>query len=131
MRVSSSDKRELAERVLMRSAWVDGPDRELLEQVLGRGVRPRSVAAVSGVSVRTVQRRVAGLVKRLTDGDVEVVLRRHGQWPAETSSVALAVWVRGKTLRETAGELGMSLHRVRQEVQLVRGLLAAVRTEGA
>ncbi len=126
---TSSDKRELADRVLMRSAWVDPPERELLEQVLGRGVRPESIAAVSGVSTRTIQRRVASLVKRLTHPDVEMVLRRHGRWAPKTSSVALAIWVRKRTLRDTSMELGLSLHEVRQQVQLVRGLLTAGRAE--
>lgn len=126
---TSSDKRELADRVLIRSAWVDEPERELLEQVLGRGVRPESIAAVSGVSTRTIQRRVANLIHRLTDPEVETVLRRHGRWEPRTSSVALAIWVRNRTLRDTSKELGLSLHEVRQQVQLVRGLLTAAGAE--
>lgn len=123
---SESDRRDLSDLLLLRCAWLDEADRELIEQVVGRGVRPSSIAAVTGVTPRAVQRRVTKLVDRLTDAEVLMVLRQHGRWPATTSSVALAVWVRGRTLRQVADELGLTLHEVRQHVQRTRGLLAAL-----
>lgn len=109
----------------MRAAWLAPSDRQLVEQVIGRGVRPSSIAAVQGVSSRVVQRRLARLIDRLTDEEALVVMRTHDRWPAKTASVALSVWVRGRSQRQAARELGLSLHDVRKHVHIVRGLLAA------
>lgn len=115
--------RDMAEMVLRRAELLDTADRALLEQVLGRGVAPRDVAAVKGVSTRTVQRRVRALTRRLTDPQVLHVMRHRGQWEKLTAEVATAVWIRRWTLRRTAKELGVSLHRVRQRVEAVKGVL--------
>ena len=53
--------RQLAEQVLIRSAYLDPADRALLQQVLDKQVRCADVAVVAGRSTRTVQRRVAAM----------------------------------------------------------------------
>jgi DNA-directed RNA polymerase specialized sigma24 family protein len=122
---SARQRRDWADTVLMRACWLDAAERALVEQVVGKGVRPHEIAAVSGRSLRTVQRQLNRVIERLMDKEVEHILRAHGDWDAMASSVALAVWVQGCTLRDTARRLGISLHQVRQQVQVVRGLLAA------
>ena len=118
-----SDRRQLADLVLARAAWVDAEDRMLLEQVLGRGVRPRELATLMRCSTRTVQRRVRQLVRRLTDRTAVRVLREHRDWRAETAAVALAFYLRRHTLRQIAGETGLTLHQVRMHLQRARGML--------
>jgi len=117
--------RDLYETVLNRAHFLEAPDQALLEQVIGRGVRPIEVAKVAGLSTRTVQRRVRLLTRRLLDPRVEYVLRHYHQWPAPLSQIALGVWARQWTLRKTADRLGLSLHQVRQHVAAVRGLIDA------
>jgi DNA-directed RNA polymerase specialized sigma24 family protein len=119
------DVREMSERILNRAEFLDPEDRALLEQVLERGVPPREIAVLSGRSTRSVQRRVRNLMRRLADPGVVCVLREHRRWERPTGAVALAVWVRGWTLRHTAERLGLSLHRVRQQVATVRGRIEA------
>lgn len=116
--------RDLAETVLRRAEFLDANERALLEQVLGKGVRPRDIAAVAGCPTRKVQRQVRAITRRLTDPAVVHVLRHRAQWDRLTAEVATAVWVRGWTYRDTAEHLGISLHRVRQKVEAVRGILA-------
>lgn len=117
-------RRDVADRVLDRSEWLDQADRALVAQVIGNGARTGDLARIAGVSPRTIQRRIAKLIDRLLDPEVVHVLREHQRWPAPTRSVALAVWVRGRTLRQAAAELRLSLHQVRQQLQLARGLMA-------
>lgn len=117
------ETRELSETLLNRAQFLEPADRALLEQVLEKGVRPRDIARVAGTSTRTIQRRVRNLMRRLADPDVLYVLRQHRGWSAPLRQVALALWVRRRTLRQTAAELGLSLHRVRQHAAAVRGLI--------
>jgi IS30 family transposase len=124
-----SDRREAADQVLRRADWLDSADRALLEQVLDRGVSTRTIATVSGVSSRTIQRRVARLVRRLADPDVLAVLRCHKQWPAIDAAVALSVIVRGRTMRRAGRDLGLTLHEVRKHLHQARGLIDASRPE--
>lgn len=118
-----SDKQALAERVLMRSEHLDPLERALVEQVYERGVPLRQIALVRGCSVRTIQRRIAQLSRRLTHPQVEQVLRQHRHWPTLTARIAMHVWVRGCSMRETAQRLDLTLHQVRMQVQIIRGLL--------
>lgn len=124
-RRKSMEVRDLYDAVLNRAHFLDPPDQALLEQVLGRGVRPIEVAKVAGFSTRTVQRRVRQLTRRLLDARVEYVLRHYHQWPSPLPQIALAVWARQWTLRQTADRMNLSLHQVRQHVAAVRGLIDA------
>ena len=117
--------RELAEQILIRSAHLDPADRALLQQVLDKQVRCADVAAVAGRSTRTVQRRVAAMIRRLTDPAVVYILRHHRRWDPVTAQVALAVRVRHWTLRQTAQHLDLSLHQVRQHIERVKTLTEA------
>lgn len=116
-------KRERIERVLFRARYLDPPDRILLVQVFDRGVRPHQIATLNNLTTRTIQRRVDALCRRLLDPQVVAILRAHSRWSAYTAGVALSVWVKGWTFRQTADRLGISLHEVRQQVQIVRGLI--------
>lgn len=120
-----SGLREASEVLLGRAVFLPASDRALLEQVYDRGVKPRQIAAVTGESTRAVQRRVRILVRRLCDPQVVAVLRHHRQWDRTTARVAIAYWVHRRTLHETAHDLKLTLHQVRQQLQLVRGLLIA------
>lgn len=120
---SASTRRLWADRLLHRSAFLDAADRALLEQVIGRGASPTELARAANLSPRSVQRRVQRLAQRLSDPEVESVLRQADHWPAQTAAVGLALWVKGWTQRQTAQRLNLSLHRVRCQAMVVRGLL--------
>jgi DNA-directed RNA polymerase specialized sigma24 family protein len=117
------DYRDFHDQVLNRARFLDPVDRTLVEQVLAKGVLPRELAVVAGVSTRSIQRRVRELLSRLNDPQVLAVLRQHGQWEPEVAEVALAVWVRRWTLRDTARRMNLSLHQVRQHVLAIRTLI--------
>ncbi len=120
------DYRDFHDQVLNRARFLDPVDRTLVEQVLAKGVLPRELAVVAGVSTRSIQRRVRELLGRLNDPQVLAVLRQHGSWEPEVAEVALAVWVRRWTLRDTARRMNLSLHQVRQHVLAIRTLIGVV-----
>jgi DNA-directed RNA polymerase specialized sigma24 family protein len=119
------DHRDFHEQLLNRARFLDPADRVLVEQVLAKGVLPREVAVVAGRSTRSVQRRLRQVLRRLNDPQVLTVLRMHERWDPILAQVALAVWVRRWTLRQTAARLNLSLHQVRQHTLAIRTLLQA------
>ncbi len=120
-----ASRRGYADRVLMRADWLDPAERALVVQVLANGVSPADVAAVAGVTRRSVQRRVRAVSQRLISPLATAVLQGQGRWDRTTASAALNVWVRGCTMRETGRRLSLSLHEVRQHLQMARGLIEA------
>ena len=61
---------------------------------------------------------------RLSDPEVIFVLRNRAKWGEPIATLATAVWVHQKPLREVAAALSMSLHDVRQRVQMIRGVFS-------
>ena len=116
--------RELTETILLRCTALEETDRILVEQVVGRGVKPREVAAMSGASVRSVQRRLRGLVQRLLDSEVVYVLRHRQHWTRSRANVATVIWVQGHSMQKACEKLSMPLQEVRDHAQAVRGLIA-------
>ena len=118
--------RKLCEQVLNRAGFLPAADQALLEHVLARGVLPREIARLEGggdARVRAIQERVRSLVRRLLHPDVVCVIRHHEQWPEDLRQTALALWVRGETLRDNARSRGLTIYRVRQHVQAIRALI--------
>lgn len=111
--------------ILQRAEQLDRADRALLEQALAHGIKPRDIAAVSGKNVRTVQRRLQKLVQRLTCEATSCILRQSWTWPPLTRRIAIGLWIKGWTMRETADRLQVSLHRVRRERDRISGRLIA------
>ncbi len=111
-----------AERVLAACAYVSARDRALLELVYRRGMSPGAFARAVGAEPRTVRSRLKRLVARVQSPRFQFVKRRRGLWPAERREVAEAVILRGQSWSQTALSLGMSVHRVRQELGRVEAL---------
>ena len=120
-----STRRALADVVLDRAEYLDDPERALIRQAYGQGVGTDDLAAVLGVTRRTVQRRLQRLVERLTDPITVFVLRHEQRWDRLTAGIAVSVWVKGLPLRQAAAKHRVSLHTVRQQLAHVRGMHAA------
>ncbi|MHC4996273.1 MAG: hypothetical protein ACYTGQ_14610 [Planctomycetota bacterium] len=115
----------MIEIILSRAEHLDDPDRALLTQIYSRGVQPDEIASITGVSLRQVHRRIKTLTDRLQAPEVVFVLRHCRFWSRPLATVAVMVWVRKRTMRDTAEAMGVSLHRVRKYAQAVQVLLRA------
>jgi len=118
-----STRRAAADLIVQRAHWLDTHDRLLIEQVLGKGVRPREIAPLMNRTTRSVQRHIQRLTARLTDRTVLAVMRSSSRWPRATAEVARRYFVRRHTLRQIARDLGLTYHDVRTHLQRARGAI--------
>jgi len=122
-------RREHAEAITGRAAWLPADDRELVEAVFAHG---RSVAAYvrtqrerglrPGLTERTARRRLRRLIQRLASPRFAFVIDQRRHWGATRRRVAMACVVQGLSLRQAARALGLSLHAVRRHMDAVDAL---------
>ena len=123
------EQRGWADHVLRLARHIDWPDRALLDAVYGRGLSATAVAHAAGRSPRAVRNRLTRLVKRLSSPEFHFVLREKQHWPLERRRIADLVILRGRSQREAAAELGVTIHRVRRELERLRALHEAAMNE--
>lgn len=136
------DRRDYARTLLERAAWLPAGDRELIEAVFGeglsvvaylrrcrdRGLEPastRGAPAGGSVSARMARRRLRRLIERVLSPRFAFVVAHRTGLGATRRRVAMACIVQGRSLREAAGMLGLSLHAVRRHIDAVEALFAA------
>lgn len=117
------ETRELSELIASRAEWLLPVDRDLVSAVFGRGLTTAQAATLTGVSTRVARRRVSALATRVLSAEFEAVVGLRGSWPSTRRRVATACVLEGRTLRETAAHLRLSLHTVRTQMDVVRALL--------
>jgi hypothetical protein len=108
-----------------RSEFLLPEDRELVRSVFGEGMDANRVARLRGEKTRAVRRRVRQLAERVMSREFEFVARRCEGWPRGRRLVANACVLQGRTLREAAAHLRMTLHEVRRQMDLVHALIDA------
>lgn len=116
------------ERVLLLSSHLPDPQRALLEAIYREGVSPLAIARLRGgaSTSRAVRREAALLVKRVTSPVFAVAVTHAGSWPPLRAGVARRCIIAGMSLRDSAGELGVSIHTVRSEVSRIRAITEAM-----
>lgn len=115
--------RRYAEVALARAAHALPDDRALLEAVYERGVPAARVAALMHQPASVVRRRLRVVIERLMSAEAGFVLRHMREWEPERRKVARACILQGRSMRETARHLRMSLHTVRRELNAIRALM--------
>ncbi len=117
--------RELAEIIVEHAQFALPADRALIESIHRDGLTAQQVAALNGSSPRSVRRRARLVVERLLSPRFTFVIVRRDQWPAVRRRVAVACVLQGRTMRETARHLRVSLHTVRKEMSIINALCDA------
>jgi len=120
----------LIERVVERAALLPDDDRALLLAVYRDATPARTIAALRGVDPRRIRRRVRALVQRVLSPSFEFVLAHAGEWPRTRKRVAVAIVIEGRSLREAAERLGVTIHTVRRHIEAIRLLERASREGG-
>ena len=120
----------LANEVVLASKHLGERDRALVRAVYERGLAIKAVAAITHMPSGRVHRRLRMLVRRLRSPLFRLVLRELPRWPDDRRSIADAFVCQGRSQREIARSLGLSLHRVRTEIEHLKAL-AGVRAAGA
>lgn len=112
-------RREIAQVLIERSEWLLPADRALVRTVYEEGMSAREAAALTGESVRAIRRRLRGLVRRMLSPRFEYVLRHRDGWPPTRRRVATACVLQGRTMRQAAEDLRLTLHPVRRHMAAI------------
>src|SRR5262245_4586195 len=125
-------KRAVGETILWLARHLPPDDQGLLQTIYERNVPIQMAARMLGEDHRTVRKRVRRLVSRLTSPLFRFVVSHRLEWPPHRRAVAEAVLLRGQAQRHTATDLGLSVHRVRLELDRVMLLFENLhnRTQG-
>ncbi len=116
-----------AETVINRAEWLGDPDRRMVIAVFGDGLSAAAVAALQQQNARQVRRVVARAAARLLEPIAVFVATRSGEWPNSRAEVGRAIYHHGRSLRETAGVLGLSLYTVRKHRDAIEGIFESER----
>ena len=114
-----------AEILLNRAELLEPEDRALLRLAFDRGASLGEVAAVMGASRGTVSRRINKLLARLQQPGFLHLYREDAELSPLTRRVAQAYYIGGLPQRAVAQRLGLSLHRIREQLTLFRGFCEA------
>jgi DNA-directed RNA polymerase specialized sigma24 family protein len=119
--------RTSSERLVEGAAWLLPSDRALVIAVYRDGVRPADVASAAGIGVRVVRRRLRRLCSRVLSERFWFVVGARDAWSPVCRRVATACVLQGRSKREAARFLQVTLHRVRAELEVVEAHFAARR----
>lgn len=120
-------QRALTETLLERAEHLPQDDRALLESVYREGAPVSGLAELLNTSARSLRRRVRRLVQRVLSEQYVFVARRRVEWSPTRRRVAEACVLGGRSLREAAADLKLSLHAVRRHADAVHAMYEAER----
>lgn len=123
--------RRATDDLLRRALALPEQDAALLHAVYVDHMRMTSLAALTGIPIRALRRRLRSLTQRLMTPEFDFIAARAHTWPAPRRQIAHALFILGKPLRQTARDLGLSLHTVRQHAAHLGALCEAARTLAA
>jgi len=95
-------------------------DKLLIEQVLDGNLPMTQLAKLYHQPARHLQRRAQSIIKRLSDKHFKFVALQIKTLPPEVRTTARHVVLHGLSMRKTAESSGLSLHRVRSDMNTVR-----------
>lgn len=118
--------RDLAETLVARAEHLLPEDRALLNAIYRDGSSAREVATLTGATPRSIRLRIRKLAQRALDPRFAFVLVHRDHWPATRRKVATETILHGRTLRETASGLNLSLYTVRRHADAIRVMYEAI-----
>ncbi|TVQ53441.1 MAG: hypothetical protein EA377_07970 [Phycisphaerales bacterium] len=114
------ERRGWAARLVEDARYLDPSDAALLRSVYDHGMSATQLARAVGAKPYALQRRLRRIVQRMTSPEFRYVLRHRRTWPDQRRKIVEAVFLRGEGQRPTAATCGVTVHRVRQEIDRVR-----------
>jgi len=119
--------RDLVAALVERAAYLPQDERELILAVYRDSRKIIEVAALLNEPPRRLRTRVRKLVKRLLDPRFAFVARNREHWPRTRRRVGTMRILFGRTMRQTATDLGLTLHQIRQHEAAIHALHEAER----
>mgnify|MGYP003869508055 CR=1 FL=1 len=119
-------RRDHADQLVQRAAWLAPKDRALVEAVFRDGKTATDLARLTGESPRALRRRVRALAARLASPRYLFVVHHRDLWTTGRRRVGTACFIEGRSLRAAARDLGMSLHTVRRHTAAIEAAFETV-----
>ena len=94
--------------------------RSLLESVYQRGVSPAALARAAGQDPGVIRRRLKKIIARIGSPEFRFVVGQMHRGPDARQAIAREVLLCGRSQRAAASTLGISVHRVRRELDRIR-----------
>ena len=115
-------RRAFCERVLLLARALPRRERRIMDARYREGLSLAAAAERFGMSPTALDRRIRTLLARMQTPRFQFVAFHSEALPADVAATAKLVAVRGHSLRRTARLRGLSLHRVREQMGLVKAL---------
>lgn len=116
---------DLARTIAERAEWCLPDDRALVQAMYQQGLSAAQIAQLRDAPVQLVRRRIKSVVRRVLSPRYLFVLRHRDAWSPSRRRVATACVLQGRTLRQTARHLQVSLYTVRRQMDAVSALFEA------
>lgn len=111
--------------ILAMAKHLSHRDRILIEHVYRDGRTAADFARLARRNVRTVQRRIKSIIKRIYSAEFQYLLAHEEVLPRDYRSTARRLFLEDQGLRATARLTGLSLHAVRLHRIQIAALLEA------
>lgn len=118
----SSLASHLVEKIYLRTSWLEGKDRILMELVFGRGVPMTQIASLMGIQCSSLRRRVRRLTNRLTSREYAFCQASPEKFNWVEREIVRRHFVQGLTLIETARRCGCTRYKAEMTVQKLKRL---------
>ncbi len=115
--------RDLADLLVARAQWILPEDRALISAVYQDNLSAIQVASLLSAPPRSIRRRIRLLVTRLISPRFIFVAQQTAlqktTWGPTRKRVAVACVLEGRTLRDAAQTLHISLHTIRRHMDAI------------
>ncbi|MDX2131858.1 MAG: hypothetical protein SFY69_07390 [Planctomycetota bacterium] len=124
----AAERARLADAARLAAGYLEPRDRAILEGVYVHGHTCADLARLMGEprQARTLRRRLRRLTALVVAPEFGFVLRQQSAWPTSRRAVARAIFLRGRSVREAAAELGITQHAVRRQRDAVLALVESI-----
>lgn len=109
---------------MLRLEYLSEEERAILRSVIVDQRAVKDIAPLTGHSARVVRRRVNRAILRVLGPRFAFVLERRGSWTPTRRHVATLCFINGRSVRDAAQELGVSLHAVRRHREAIEALFS-------
>lgn len=117
-------------RIAALASHLSAPERDLLIAIYREGLSIRTVAQLQSIDHWELRRRVARLIKRLSTPTYLVAAQLPDDLDPTCRAVARECFIEGRTVRDAAARLNLTLYSVRRERTRAIAIAQAMRAAG-
>lgn len=121
-REALKERRRGVERLVELSEFLPEAERLLIQQVYVHGLKTAELARLTGEPAYRVRRKLARILKRMRQPAFRFLAANGELFPRTQRRILELAVFHGQSLRKIAGQTGLSLHQVRQQLAAFRAL---------